>query len=106
MEAGLRTDRWKKSVDDYVQAARTLIMSMTAKGFDAAHAVPVDPNGELLDGSHRVACALALELKEVPVVWQPRYVWAPPWDYAWFQEEGMSERDICRLYDDYEAMKS
>lgn len=105
MENGMTTDKWKRSVDDYVSAARTLCLSMVAKGFDPAYPVPIDPNGELLGGAHRVACALALGIEEIPVTWEPRYCWAPAWDSIWFEQEGMKLKDIDRLYEDWDRMR-
>ena len=97
MSMGVPTDRWKKSLDDYVSAAEALLASMVAKGFDSAFAVPVDPNGELLDGSHRVACALALQIKSIVVRHEDRLAWAPPWGEQWFMDHGIGAEDLERL---------
>ena len=61
-------------------------------------------DGELLDGSHRVACALALGLPEVPVKREARYVWAPPWGERWFIDHGMGEEDLERVRRDVRAL--
>ena len=105
MQAGLATDRWKKSVDDYVVAARQLLTSMSTGGFLVRFAVPIDPDGELLDGSHRVGCALALGIERVPVKRETRYVWAPTWDEAWFESHGMAPDDLASLKEGYAALK-
>lgn len=97
MRAGLPTDGWKKTLDNYERAALKLFESMAADGFDERYPVPVDPDGELLGGSHRVACALALEIAEVPVVRAPQYVWAPPWDRTWFEKAGLPAPEIKTL---------
>jgi hypothetical protein len=86
MEAGLATDKWKTQTDDYVSSATGLFKSMSADGFDPEYPVPIDPDGELLDGSHRVACALALTIPHIVVELRPEHVWAPAWDYLWFLE--------------------
>jgi hypothetical protein len=104
MKAGLATDRWKRSHDDYRTAAIALSSSMACRGFVPGFAVPIDQNGELLDGSHRVACALALGIKQIPVAPQERYVWAPAWGEAWFVENGMAAEDLERLRRDYAAL--
>ena len=84
MKAGLATDKWKLQLDDYVKSAKDLLESMSSHGFDEKYPVPIDPDGELLNGSHRVACALALEIPYITVELRPDYVWAPAWDYLWF----------------------
>lgn len=97
MAAGLSTDGWKGALDDYVSAATSLFGSMAEKGFDPRHAVPIDPDGELLGGAHRVACALALEIERIPVERHPSRVWAPAWDAEWFRVNGMKEAGIAGL---------
>ena len=102
MRAGLGTDKWKLSVGDYVGAASRLYASVLSHGvFDP---VPVDMNGELLDGSHRVACAVALGIEAIRVQTQPRLVWAPPWNEAWFIDKGMASADLGRLRADWAMM--
>lgn len=92
MEAGLATDQWKTETDDYVSSATGLLQSMSSSGFNDACAVPIDPDGELLGGAHRVACALSLGIPHIAVELRPEYVWAPAWDYLWFTE------NIPKLY--------
>jgi len=104
MQLGLSTDQWKRTTDDYVAAARELFASMQARGFLPEGAIPVDPNGELLGGAHRLACAVALRLPFVSMVRLPRMVWAPPWHRDWFIEHGMSAKDLLKLDDDWELM--
>lgn len=114
MAAGLATDKWKRSVDEYVDAAQALVFSMAMHGFDPARfvhsmhpaeGIPIDPNRELLDGSHRVAAALALGIPEMQVKREPSYVWAPAWGYDWFVENGMNEADLARLRSDWDEMR-
>lgn len=97
MRAGLATDGWKTSVGDYVRSSRALYESMREDGFRLSGAVPIDSAGELLDGSHRVACALALGIETIPVKREARHVWAPAWDYEWFVANGMGHDDLARL---------
>lgn len=97
LDADIPTDRWKTKIDDYVGAAKSLWQSMSSTGFNKAHPVPIDPNGELLDGSHRVACALALDITNIWVELRPDYVWAPAWDYFWFLNAKMPKDDMRRL---------
>jgi hypothetical protein len=100
-KAGLITDTWKKNVADYFVAAQALLKDMQANGFRADQAIPVDPNGELLGGAHRAACALSLGIETVPVTFPGVYVWAPPWDYRWFLDHGLERESLDQLMKDY-----
>lgn len=60
-------DGTKHCEDDYVQAFNVLLDSMCRWGFNPGCPVPVDGNTTALDGSHRIAAALALGL-DVPVL--------------------------------------
>jgi hypothetical protein len=51
----------KQSVDDFVREAKNLFVSMSQNGFNSEHPVPFNRNG-ILNGTHRVACALALDI--------------------------------------------
>lgn len=97
MQAGVATDAWKRNIGDYIMAAEELYLSMRRFGFDPDHAVPIDQHGELFNGSHRVACALALGIDEIPVVNMPGHIWAPAWDADWFRANGLDERTIAAL---------
>lgn len=98
-------DVWKWNVDDYVAAAGALCASMARRGFVAECAVPIDPDGELLGGAHRVACALALGIEEIPVRHESSYVFAPPWGREWFVANGMAGEDLERIDRDWQAMQ-
>ena len=104
IDAGVATDQWKRSLDDYVKSAKDLYGSMVRDGFVTD--VPIDPNYELLDGSHRVACAVAIGFKEIPVSHEARYVWAPPWGTEWFLENEVSSMDIARIMLDWDEMRA
>lgn len=106
MAAGVPTDQWKKTTDDYLSAAKALFRSMAETGFDPKHAVPLDLDGELLNGSHRTACALALDIAAVPVVPMERRVFAPAWGEAWFISNGMEQTDLARLREDWEKIRT
>ena len=105
MRAGLPTDRWKKSLEHYLASARALYGAMVHEGFNPSFPIPVDPDGELLDGSHRLACALALGLVEVPVERRDQFVWAPPWGETWFETQGMTASDLQRIREDWNALR-
>jgi hypothetical protein len=105
MRAGLKTDRWKRGIEDYRMAAHNLLDSMKASGFDPQFPVPIDPDGELLDGAHRVACAIALGIEEITVEHRSQHVWAPEWGVQWFIDCGAPTTMIQRVLTDYEDMQ-
>jgi hypothetical protein len=94
----------KVDTDHYVAAAGGLYASMVLRGFLPAGAVPIDPDGELLGGAHRVACALAMGIAEIPVTREARHVWAPAWGEQWFIDHEMSAGDLERLRENYAAL--
>lgn len=104
MRAGLPTDQWKTTLNHYVWFAKALFERMRDDGFHPNGAVPIDPLGELLDGSHRVACALALGIADIPVKLEHRHAWAPAWGYDWFVANGMGHDDLERLCRDWKEL--
>lgn len=104
---GLTTDGWKSCLDDWIDASKALLASMQENGFIEQHAIPVDKNGELLNGTHRLACALAMGFTSIPFWRLPdKEAWAPPWGVEWFKDHGMPENEIQKLLSDYEALLS
>ena len=99
-------DGWKSKIDDYYFSAFRLYESMKALGFIEHEAVPVDEAGELLGGAHRLACALALGLVDVPVRTVETKAWAPPWHREWFVEHGMRSEDLARLDADWALLNA
>jgi hypothetical protein len=106
MQQGLATDAWKRSLDDYLASAASLCRSMAYHGFHPSGAIPIDPDGELLGGAHRVACALALGIEAVPVRRETRYCHAPPWNRAWFLANRVDPDDLRRIDEDLSALVS
>jgi hypothetical protein len=105
LRSGLATDGWKRTLDDYVSAARGLYEGMAEDGFRLSGTVLIDPNGELLSGAHRVACALALGIEMIPVKREARHVWAPAWGYEWFVANSMGHDELARLCRDWQALQ-
>jgi hypothetical protein len=102
MAAGVATDSWKRSVEDYLTSANYLLENMHTKGFDTSEPVEIDRDGELLGGAHRLSCALALQIPEVPVAqYQDRTVWAPAWDFHWFTAAGMPQDWLKKTTEDF-----
>jgi hypothetical protein len=86
---GLPTDGSKFGPFDYIGAALSLLDSMKRHGFDPDYAIPVDQNGDILNGAHRIACALSLG-KNVILTKVDNKAWAPPWGSDWFLANGFA----------------
>lgn len=87
-------DGSKGDGDAYVAAFNLLLDSMRANGFDANYPVPIDRNMTLIDGAHRVAAALALNLP-VPVV-KFSHV-APTYSASMFGQQHRAAVEYCKL---------
>ncbi|MFW6028045.1 MAG: ParB/RepB/Spo0J family partition protein [bacterium] len=94
----------KSGANQYVTDCQDLLASMQQHGFSLLYPIPVDPNTELLNGSHRLACALALGIETVPVECRAQHVQAPAWDCEWFVKHGMDRVEIARLVDDWQHL--
>jgi hypothetical protein len=105
IEAGLPTDRWKLTLNDYLASAQALFLSMVQDGFSPHHPIPVDRNGEILGGAHRLACALALNIEAVPVTKHDQAAWAPAWGEQWFKDNGMQPADLDRLSREWQSLR-
>ncbi|MGJ9385331.1 UDP-N-acetylglucosamine 2-epimerase [Salipaludibacillus sp. CF4.18] len=72
---------------------KRLIKSIEKKGFQSDSPVRVDSNMQLLDGSHRMACALFFNIEEVPVKRLKRTLNV---DYSidWFKDQGFTKNEI------------
>lgn len=94
----------KANVQVYLPAAYELYMSMREKGFDPRFPIPIDPQGEILGGAHRSACALALGIEAITQR-RDTPVWAPAWNAAWFKHHGLPEAEVESLLNDYARLK-
>ncbi len=107
MAAGFATDQWKRTTDDYISSAKALALSMQDHGYDERYPIPIDADGELLGGAHRLACAIALGIERVPV--EPhanKKVWAPAWGLEWFTNVGVPKEVLRRILADWLDMNS
>lgn len=96
----------KSGTDQYVADCKSLLISMATKGFDPAFAIPIDPDGELLGGAHRLACALALGIETVPVDRRLGRVWAPTWDANFLDDCGIGTDDLHRVGKDWKELRN
>lgn len=92
---------WKSFRNGFIE----LLDSMKADGFIKDYFVPVDINGRILNGAHRVAGAAALNLK----MWARRYPYRSYglcFDKDWFYDNGFSKDEVRLIYKEYEKIVS
>lgn len=88
--------KYKGADSTLLSNARELFDRMRLNGFDSQAPILIDPNGVILDGAHRTACAIALGLGVV-VIRIGVYSTAPDWGCRWFEDRGMPEGDLAIL---------
>lgn len=88
---GVEKGSWKRSVDDFVTAARDLLASMKGLGFDPTCPVVIANGGGLVEGAHRLSCAVVLD---VPVWVRVAKGPAPTWGREWFVRHGLGEQEV------------
>ena len=94
----------KATVDDYVKSFNILIASMRTAGFDRNYPIPVSTqNGIILDGSHRLACALFFDIHPYVEFIEGRK--GNIWDYWWFEQHGFSKRELDLMLRTYIELK-
>ena len=81
---------------DPMRIFRNLIHNMKFKGFDLHSPIIVDEHLNLVDGAHRLACALFFNIKNVPIRVSKGYFDAF-YGIEWFQDNEFSEIDIKLL---------
>lgn len=87
----------KGSLDQFQQQFIELIDSMQTNGFDANHPIPVARRtGIILNGAHRLAAALCLGIKNVPIILQDD-VDGLTWNCNWFVMNGFSPTAIDEI---------
>lgn len=95
----------KKGFDAFYRSFRDLIASMSEKGFLKEHFIPVSEKWGVINGAHRLACALALNKK----VYVKRYIgFGEPFltfDIAALKRIGCTEEQIALVLDAYNNLK-
>lgn len=102
---GYEPDGTKPNLAHYVTAARKLHASMSEFGFDLDYPVRFGNNGRLMDGAHRIACALALRIRYVPIERSDKPGRARAWGADFLIAGGMDAADVERVEADYRALK-
>lgn len=88
----------------FIESFTGLIYSIKNDGFQENSIIPISPNLILLDGAHRLACALYFkkEIKTVEVEYtNPNF----KFDYKFFQERGLDQIYLDTMALEYAALK-
>lgn len=72
---------------------KELIKSIERNGFSKDSSILVDPNLQLVDGSHRLACALYFNLKRISINTQLQPV-NIEYSIDWFKDAGFTEEEL------------
>lgn len=86
-----RHEIWTK-----MQNFRALIASFEEKGFLEDYPIVVDSDYRLIDGAHRLACALYFNIEKIPVVVKVRTD-DRPYGLKWFSDNGFTLAEIEML---------
>ena len=91
------TENPKKSVQDMLKECKKLCLSMQKSGFQKEKAIPLSSrNHMIIDGSHRLATALALE-KEIWVKYFGNVSGGQNYGFKWFLENGFNTSDLISI---------
>ncbi len=92
----------KRSVEDFVSNCEVLLQSLRSKGFDPAQPISVFPDKSILNGAHRIACALATG-NDVIVSPLERGI-SRTWDFRWFLERDYPQDVLAELLYHYSLL--
>lgn len=87
---------FKQTVDDYERDFQLLIGAITREGFQSCGAVPLNPDGLILNAAHRLSCALAIGLEQIPC-FEIKDVQAYDWNISWFLGHRFCASEVSAL---------
>lgn len=91
----------KKTTADYKYYFKKNLQEIRKNGFLDSEPVQVSlQTGTILNGAHRLAVALALNIPEIPVVYDPVDT-GRSWDYDWFCTNGFSQSELMLIANTY-----
>ena len=97
----------KKGLDDFEESFQKLLISMKENGFQKEHFIPVGADGVMINGTHRLAAALALGLN----VWTVKFellqgeMFFFEYTLDWMRENGFEEEELKHLENAYLKLK-
>lgn len=96
----------KKSARDFINAYNSLIDNLSSGGYDEnVSPLPVDRNMRIMDGAHRVAICMKLNIK-VPIVILPMDANDDVYDQTFFDSYGMDPNYMDAIINSYIQLSS
>ena len=94
----------KNNIEAYKKAFHHLITSMKSKGFDASESVIFQGANTILDGEHRLACSLYLQLL-VPCKKSNKPDWMHSYTADYFRSQRVPEKYLDNMALEYSKLK-
>jgi len=94
---------WKSNIDDYITVCKKLLKSIRRDGYITEFPLQYGRNGKLMEGAHRLACSLALDIEPLCII-----VGAEGntrWDQDWFIDHGIGKRDLEQIKADLKHLR-
>ena len=95
---GVFSSRAKQTVNEHISAMYELLEEMSKNGFDKNKYIPINSDGVLLDGAHRLAAALSLNEK---VFVRKLNNHSNPVSFDWYVKNGFDLRDQLEILRGY-----
>lgn len=92
----------KQCVQDYEFWAYDLLHSIQTEGFRTDRAIPISDDLLLLNGAHRLAAAISVGLKDIPIVRQSA---GATWGLEWFRRY-FSRSEFIFLLNEYTSFRT
>lgn len=95
----------KKGFKAFDESFRELLESVKNNGFKREYFIPVDSDGGLINGRHRLAAAIAVGTD----VWTREYLFSGfhhHFNERWLEKMGFSSYEIAEVMDEYRRLKS
>lgn len=96
----------KIGVSAYKESFQELIRSMKTKDFEKEYFVPLDKHGEIINGAHRLAAALALEIPAWAVDFPLFEGFGFDFSQEWMERNGFSHEEIQTVKERLEQLKT
>ena len=92
----LQKERGKSPHKNPIKAFKVLINNFKLSGYNFNKPIALDKNLKLIDGSHRLACALYFNIAYVPVkIIKTSFI--SPFDINWFKTHNFSKEEIDHI---------
>ncbi len=87
------------------QSFTDLVLSIKENGFDRDYFIPVDSEGKLINGRHRLSAAIANRVS----VWTRSYLFGGfhfHFNIEWLKDLNFTEDEITEVYEEYKKLKN